>query len=74
MRYDKRIYDVDEIEKKVKSVLSGDSIRFGNFLEYGSKRTAEKISSQLRERGINCYWQKYDKRYYRIIFTDIKTD
>lgn len=70
---DKRRYDVGQIKKRVNSILNGTCSVFGDYLDYGSKKTAEKIVEKLRIEGVNCHIRKskYRRRGCDIVFNDI---
>lgn len=79
MAINKKNYNIDAIESRVKMILSGkvrDSMvcPIGYKLEYGSKEAAEKMCGRLKEREINCEMKSISPNYAQLIFIDIKNN
>jgi hypothetical protein len=75
MKNPREFYYPWAVKRRIEMVLSGEVPLEGDYLCYGTKKTAEQMMSALKEEGVNCYMRKSVKsdfaRGYDVVFSDI---
>ena len=78
MYFNKRNYSIDAILQRIEKIRKGEITRYGDFLEYGSKKTADRISVRLKEKGFNSTVNKFKSRegryFYRLTIKNLTND